>query len=136
MALRSPIEVVGRRYRARSVEHDDELVRIVVRKRAKEHGVDDAENGGVGADAESEREYGGDGESGATTERTESEAYVLEDALEQSTSADFADSGGERFDTTGFDEGLTTGLVGCDSAANFLSGEQFDVGVELGIKIA
>src|SRR3954453_21701593 len=104
MALRSPIEVVGRRYRARSVEHDDELVRIVVRKRAKEHGVDDAENGGVGADAESEREHDGDGESGATTERAKSEANILQDAFEQVPGANIADRGAEGLYPPGFDK--------------------------------
>ena len=48
--------------RLRRFPDHDELLRVGVRQRAKQDGVDDGEDGGVGADAEGEREDGDGGE--------------------------------------------------------------------------
>jgi hypothetical protein len=44
-----------------------------------EDGVDHAEDGGVGANAESEREDGNEGEAAATEKHTQAEANILKD---------------------------------------------------------
>jgi hypothetical protein len=52
-------------------------------KRAIESGVEDAEDGGVGADAEGEREDDDREEAGAFAEVTERELEILADVLEE-----------------------------------------------------
>ena len=54
-------EVEGRMVRP----HKHEPVRIMIRQGLKQHGVDDAEDGGVGPDAQREGEHGDGGETGA-----------------------------------------------------------------------
>ena len=56
-------------------DHDD-AVGLVVGKGSEERGVDDAEDGGVGADAEGESEDGDGGEAGVFEEETEAEDEV------------------------------------------------------------
>ena len=59
------------------LKHVEKLLCSWVGKRLQEHGVNDAENGGVGADAESECEDGNDGEAGRLAEHANGEAEVL-----------------------------------------------------------
>ncbi len=61
----------------RSVEHQNEFSRIGIWERPQKHGVDDGEDGGVGADAEGEREHGDGGEAGGLAQHAEGEADVL-----------------------------------------------------------
>ena len=60
------------------LKKDHQLILLGEGQRPKEHAVNDAEDGGVGADAESESEDGDDGEAGAFDEEAEGEADVLE----------------------------------------------------------
>jgi hypothetical protein len=60
----------------------DELLGMLDGKIAEQDLVDEGEDGGVGADAEGEREQGDQGEAGALGERAEAEAGVLEEAVE------------------------------------------------------
>ena len=59
--------------------HEDELRGVFERQRAEEDGVDDAEDGGIGADAESESEDGDGGEAGGFRERADGVFQVLQD---------------------------------------------------------
>jgi hypothetical protein len=52
----------------------DQLLSIRKRQRAEEQGVDDAEDGNIGADREREDEDGNGGEAGIATEGAESVA--------------------------------------------------------------
>src|SRR5439155_24578768 len=66
-------------------EHDlDEPVRSRIGQRLEQHGVDRAEDGGIGADAEREREHGDEREGGAFGERADGEAEVLEEGVHHS----------------------------------------------------
>jgi len=57
----------------------DEFARRRVGQGAHEDGVDYAEDGGVGANAESEGQDGGEGEAAAAEEHTQAEANILKD---------------------------------------------------------
>ena len=80
------IEEVARRDRevhdvavAHVVPHRPEPRRIVVGQRPQQHGVDDAENRGGGADAQRDREHGGDGECRLAPQAAESKQNVAND---------------------------------------------------------
>jgi hypothetical protein len=60
----------------------DDLIGIFIGERAKENAVDDGEDGGGGADAESESENGYKSEGGRFFEETEREANVLQESFE------------------------------------------------------
>jgi hypothetical protein len=64
--------------------HLGEFRGFIDRERMEENGVDDGENGGVGADAEAEREDGDGGEAGAFEEVAESAANILTKILKHS----------------------------------------------------
>ena len=61
----------------------DKALGIGVGKRAQQHAVDDAEDGGVGADAERESEYGDDGESRRFSQHSQRVAKIAEEILEE-----------------------------------------------------
>ena len=63
-------------------EDPDQPIRLAVRKRFEQHAVDDAENGAVGADPQSNGQHGDDGKTGAVLERSETVADVLQKAHE------------------------------------------------------
>ena len=68
----------GEAFGGRDVPKLDEAVGSVEGERAEHGGVDEGEDGGVGADAEGEDEDGADGEGGVMAERAEGLAEVLE----------------------------------------------------------
>ena len=51
-------------------DHDD-LVRILIRQRPEQHRLHEREDGGVGANAERQRAYRGDGEDGRLSQQAE-----------------------------------------------------------------
>ena len=51
-------------------DHDD-LVRILVRQRPEQHRLHEREDGGVGANAERQRAYRGDGEDGRLSQQAD-----------------------------------------------------------------
>ncbi len=57
---------------------DDELVGVRIRERSEQRSVNDAEDGGVGTDSQSEREHRDSGESGILQEQAESIAGVTQ----------------------------------------------------------
>ena len=64
--------------------------RILIRQRAQNHGIYDAEDGGVGANTEGEGQDGDGGEGGILAERAQGVANVGEKALEGRPLPDFA----------------------------------------------
>ena len=66
-----------------------ELIRVRIRQRPQQHAVDDAEDGGVGADAERERQHGERRESRLTFESAERVekvfSQVVHDGLDESS---------------------------------------------------
>ena len=56
-----------------------ETLRFGVRKGTEEDGVDDAENGGGGADAQGQAEHGNRGEAGVLSEHAKAVANVLQE---------------------------------------------------------
>jgi hypothetical protein len=87
---RLPVEEVQRRRPCAAdvaavvmlVEHQ-QAVRIGVRQRAQEHGVDDAEHPGVGADPQRQGDHGGRGQAGAPAEHAERLPQVLQEGVER-----------------------------------------------------
>jgi hypothetical protein len=53
----------------RRLAHDDEPVAVLVGQGLEEHAIDHAEDGGVGADAEGQREHGQGGVAGVLQQR-------------------------------------------------------------------
>ena len=70
--------------RGEVVRHRQEPSRIRVGKRPQEDAVDDAEDRGVGADAERQRRHGDGGEAGVRGEAAQSVADVLQQCLHHS----------------------------------------------------
>jgi len=56
--------------------HHDELVRRRIRQRGEQGGIDDAEDGGVGGNAQRKRQHGNGGEAGVLAEQSKTEARV------------------------------------------------------------
>jgi hypothetical protein len=80
----APIEIalvggrpVGQR-RQLAAPHLDQPVRIREGQRLEHHGVDHREERGGGADAERQREHGGDGEPGGPQQETETKAKIAQ----------------------------------------------------------
>jgi hypothetical protein len=65
------------------LEHGEELLRMGIGQWFQEHGINDAENSRVRADAESQREDGHGGEAGILTQHAECVALVLEKSFER-----------------------------------------------------
>ena len=63
-----------------AVEQHDQPIGIVIRQRPQQHAVDDGEDGGVGADAERERQHGDEREAGLPAQHARGVAKVLQRA--------------------------------------------------------
>jgi hypothetical protein len=63
--------------------HDVQPIRVRVRQGTQDDGVDDAEDGGIGADAERQRRDGDSGEARSAPEHPRSDARVLEPRVEK-----------------------------------------------------
>ena len=87
----------------------DELVGVGIRKRAQQDAVDDAEDDGIGADADGEGEQNGDGESGGFAQAAEDELEIGEERLDAGPLPGFAAA---LLDEGGVAEGAAGGLFG------------------------
>ena len=65
----------------------DDSRRVFVRQRTQDDGIHDAENGGVRADAESQREGRDGGEAGIFAEHTKGESQVVEECFKKRKTA-------------------------------------------------
>ena len=91
------------------VEQLDKPPRVAHGKRAQQQGVEQAENGGVGADAESQRENRDGGEGGRATHRSQAVADVLPEPVERIPAPHFA---GELLDVGAVAELAADGAFG------------------------
>ena len=96
----------------------DQFVGILSREHAKDDGVDEAEDGGVGADAERESEDGGGGEGWSFAEGAEGVANVLEERFEEGDAASVATFFLGAFEAAEFATGATEGFVARDAVAD------------------
>jgi hypothetical protein len=91
LSLGTPVEEVRPRHRsgpwgrAPQVQfaHRDQPIRIRKRQRPEHDRADDAEHGGIGADAEGQREHRGNGERGRSPQRSPRIAEVLPEFLDR-----------------------------------------------------
>src|SRR5690242_11819660 len=94
------------------VEKDSyQTIGIGVGQRAQQHGIHDAENGGVCADAEGEREHGDGGEGGTAAELAEGVAHVLPVRLEEGLPGGGADTLLGRFETAALETHGATSVL-------------------------
>src|SRR5713226_3782735 len=80
--MRAPVSGYPSRSAANRFLHDDELLRILVGKRAEQHSIDHTEYRRVCADAESEGEDSDSREARGLAQHAEAEANVLQELLE------------------------------------------------------
>jgi hypothetical protein len=93
----------------------DEAIRIAVREGAQEDSVDEAEDGGGGADAEGERYDGEGGESGVLAEHAEAEGEILHERWEEVGGAGGAAGFHGLGERAEFELGAATGFGGRDA---------------------
>ena len=101
---------------------DREPLRISVRQRFQQNSVNDAEDGGVGADAESKREDSQGSEARRLAQHAEGEAEILEQRVEERKATALAIDLAGLLDTAEVEERLAPGLL----AAHALSEVAFD----------
>src|SRR5580692_5230497 len=89
----------------------DDLFRIPVRERAEENAVDHAEDGGGGADTESQSQNGDGSESAGFFEQAEGEACVLEKSFEEWERTFVSGGFFGLLRTAELDEGLAAGFL-------------------------
>ena len=97
-----------------------ELLRIGEWQRAQEQGVDDAEDGDVGADAEGQDEDGNEGESAVAAQGAEGVAEILEKNVEFHESSGFALLEFCGVDGAETDERLAACFIGSEAALKVL----------------
>src|SRR6185437_1592597 len=96
----------------RHLEQQHELIGIRIGKGSQKHGIHDAENGGVGADAESEREHGDGGEAGGFAEHAQGVAEVLRQIVNIVCAAHVAAFLFELFDAAEVQKSVAAGFGG------------------------
>jgi len=106
---------------------DDEAVGVAIGKRAKEDGVGDAEDGGIGGNADSENGDGEKREAGILTEHAGAEADVLEKVFKEVGAAGVAGGFGEFGDATEIAESGAAGFGGGHAGGDVLG----DLAVEM-----
>ena len=94
----------------RLAQHHD-LLAPCVGEGLEEHAVDEAEDGGVGADAETQREHDGGGEARAAAQAAQAVADVLHQHLEEPAAARVAASLLGLVDAAKRDDGRAPGLL-------------------------
>jgi hypothetical protein len=101
-----------------------------VGQRAEQDGIDDGEDGGVSANAESESQDGDGGEAGIFAERAEGETKILSSDLEKRESAAGAVGFLGGFDAAKFQEGLAAGFGGRQAGAEVVVDMELEVGFD------
>ena len=113
----------------------NEAVDISERECAEKHGVDQAEDCGVGAHAEGEREDCGGGERRAFAEQTQRVAQILGKRIEKSGGPGFADGFFHLFEAARVDLSFAAGFVGSEATGAIFVGEEIGVGAEFGVEV-
>lgn len=118
---------------------ENELLRIVKRKRAEEDGVDDAEDGDIGADAEGENDDGDGYEGAVAAEGAEGVAQVLGEFVEEWESARVAMLLLGLLGSAEADERVAAGFFGRHAALDIFFDCELKVsgyfGVEVGVEL-
>src|SRR5262249_41009888 len=97
----------------------------------KQHGVDDAEDGGVGADAESERENRGERESGAGAKHSRTKADILDQMLNDRKTAAIAVQLLRLLEPAQVDQRVSARLLRCHAGADVVIDVHLQMAVEL-----
>ena len=122
--------------------HDiHELFGMRIRQWLEQRRVDHAEDGGVGADAERERDHGDSSEAGGLGERAESEAHVAPKFLQPRQAAGVAVRFTGLIDAAESNARLTSRHLRCHAGADIVRGGGFkvlgqlcvEVGIERGL---
>src|SRR5215469_9974955 len=92
------------------LEHH-QMLGIVYGQRSQQDGIHQAEDGRVGADAESEGEHGNASEAGRFAEHAESEAEVLQQGVEEGQAAAFAVDFSGLLEAAKVEQRLAAGLL-------------------------
>jgi hypothetical protein len=96
----------------------DETIGVAERLGAKEGGIHQAKDGGVGTDAEREGENGDGGEGGGFAEGAGAEAEILEEGFEESDAAGVATFFFGAFEASEFELGAAERFVARDAGAD------------------
>ena len=113
---------------------DGEAIGAGVGHRAEENGVDEAEDGGVGADADGQREDGESGKGGAATQLAEGVAEILGEGFECGPGAMVADGLLDLLDAAAVTQGGAAGFFGGHAGGDAFVGEEAGVGADFGIE--
>ena len=111
-----------------SFPEGEEAAGMGVGKRLEEDAVDDSEDGGIGADAEGEREDGDGGEGRILAQAADGVAHVLHEDFEGGTDADVADILFDLFHTAEIAAGFLERAFSGHAAADVFGGGLFQVG--------
>src|ERR1700732_2463462 len=114
-----------------AVAEEYELLGMGDGQGAEEDGVEQGEDGGVGSDAEGEREQGDGGEAGALEQAADAEANVLKEVVEGGFPAGGPDLVLDGGAAAGFFGGFAPGGFGGEAGALLGGGGGLEVGVEL-----
>src|ERR1700693_3898535 len=109
----------------------DQLIGIRVRQRLEEHGVNDAEDSSVGADAKSESEHGHSGEAGTLSQHTEGVACVLKKSFDKGQTAEVVIGFFQLRDAAEFDASSASGFFRRHASANIFVGEHIEMRFKL-----
>jgi hypothetical protein len=115
---------------------DDEALRIVNWQRPKENCINQAEDGGVGADAEGEREDGGGSKARRFAQHAEGEAEVLEKRVEERKAASIAVFVFGLLRAAEADEGLAAGFGGREATLKIFFDGELQVGRDFVVEVA
>ena len=115
--------------------NDDEALGIIEGQRAEEEGVDDAENGDVGSNAESEDEDGDNGEDAIAIEGADGVAEILEENIERGKAAGLTLPLAGLLDAAEADEGAAAGFLRRHALVDVFFYGEVDVGLEFGVEV-
>ena len=113
----------------------DEILRLRERQGAKKDVVDEAKNGGIGADAKSESERRDQSEGRGFAKDAESVAEVLKESFEKGEGALIADALFGLFEAAEGEKGLTAGFAGRETAAEIVVDVELEVRGEFGVQL-
>src|SRR5690348_1410178 len=111
------------------------LFRMRIRKRLQKDAVNDAENRGVRADAESERKHSDSREARRFTQHAESEAQILQNCFDEMRSGGFAALFLEFLIAAEFDASAALGFRARDAGAHQILCAIFEMGAQFFIHV-
>ena len=112
------------------------MLRIFTGREREHYGVNQAEDGGIGADAERESEHDDDGEAGRKAQDAQTVADVLREALEPDDAPDFAGLFLHAGDIAEFAQGGVMRFFGRHAAVNVVLGFTGEVVADVLVEIA